>query len=96
MHTYVPSTIATGLLDPCSRPDRSPRSASGSTRPPPTVLELPGVMQGMGDMEMEIVMLAFVVGAGRGKERNERGGELEGKGRVSKRKKICMCTCVCV
>jgi hypothetical protein len=48
VHTYVPSTIATGLLDPCSRPDRSPRSANGSTRPPPTVLELPGVMQGMG------------------------------------------------
>jgi hypothetical protein len=47
VHTYVPSTIATGLLDPCSRPDRSPRSASGSTRPPPTVLELPEVMQGM-------------------------------------------------
>ena len=75
MHTYVPSTIATGLLDPCSRPDRSPRSASGSTKPPPTVFELPvGRCKVGGDMEMETVMLIFPVGEGGGKEGNEGGG----------------------
>ena len=37
-----PSTMAIGFILPSFKPDRSPKSAKGKTRPPPTVLELPG------------------------------------------------------
>ena len=38
----APSTMAIGFILPSFKPDRSPKSAKGKTRPPPTVLELPG------------------------------------------------------
>ena len=34
--------MAMGLRLPPSKPERSPKSAKGRTKPPPTVFELPG------------------------------------------------------